>query len=67
MWLLIFGRAIWRQAVKVHSLVPVFHSEQFYSSQENRAVLNIGGIANLTLLPKQGRLVALIVVLVIFY
>jgi len=35
-------------------LVPVFHSEQFYSSQENRAVLNIGGIANLTLLPKQG-------------
>ena len=35
-------------------LVPAFHSEQFYSPQENRAVLNIGGIANLTLLPKEG-------------
>ncbi len=35
-------------------LVPVFHQEQFYSAQENRAVLNIGGIANLTLLPKRG-------------
>lgn len=35
-------------------LVPIFHQEQFFSSTENRAVLNIGGIANLTLLPKAG-------------
>lgn len=32
-------------------LVPAFHREMFASPQENRAVLNIGGIANLTLLP----------------
>ena len=35
-------------------LVPAFHREQFYSSNENRAVLNIGGIANLTILPRSG-------------
>jgi anhydro-N-acetylmuramic acid kinase len=34
-------------------LVPAFHAQQFTSS-ENIAVLNIGGIANLTLLPKGG-------------
>jgi len=34
-------------------LVPAFHAQQF-SSTENLAVLNIGGIANLTLLPKNG-------------
>jgi len=34
-------------------LVPAFHAQQFVSS-ENLAVLNIGGIANLTLLPKNG-------------
>lgn len=34
-------------------LVPAFHAQQF-GSDENRAVLNIGGIANLTLLPKNG-------------
>ena len=32
-------------------LVPAFHAQQFTSS-ENLAILNIGGIANLTLLPK---------------
>lgn len=31
-------------------LVPAFHSEVF-SSNKNRAILNIGGMANLTLLP----------------
>ncbi|MBU3567656.1 anhydro-N-acetylmuramic acid kinase [Polynucleobacter alcilacus] len=34
-------------------LVPAFHAQQFASS-ENTAILNIGGIANLTLLPKGG-------------
>jgi len=34
-------------------LVPAFHAQQF-SSHENAAILNIGGIANLTLLPKGG-------------
>jgi len=34
-------------------LVPAFHAQQFTSS-ENIAIVNIGGIANLTLLPKQG-------------
>ncbi len=34
-------------------LVPAFHAQQFPSS-ENVAILNIGGIANLTLLPKSG-------------
>ncbi|MBU3583535.1 anhydro-N-acetylmuramic acid kinase [Polynucleobacter sp. 15G-AUS-farblos] len=34
-------------------LVPAFHAQQF-TSTENIAIVNIGGIANLTLLPKQG-------------
>jgi anhydro-N-acetylmuramic acid kinase len=34
-------------------LVPAFHAQQF-SSPENLAILNIGGITNLTLLPKNG-------------
>ena len=34
-------------------LVPAFHAQQF-ASPENIAILNIGGIANLTLLPKHG-------------
>jgi len=33
-------------------LVPAFHQAIFHSDLENRAILNIGGIANLTLLPK---------------
>ena len=32
-------------------LVPAFHAEIFASDQKNRAILNIGGIANLTYLP----------------
>lgn len=39
-------------------LVPLFHAERFASSQETRAVLNLGGIANLTLLDTEGRIVA---------
>lgn len=35
-------------------LVPAFHREQFYDPLENRAILNIGGIANLTILPASG-------------
>jgi len=31
-------------------LAPAFHQQVFYSAQENRAVLNIGGIANVTYL-----------------
>ena len=34
-------------------LVPAFHAQQFKST-ENLAILNIGGIANLTLLPTSG-------------
>ena len=34
-------------------LVPAFHTQQFISSK-NLAILNIGGIANLTLLPQNG-------------
>lgn len=33
-------------------LVPAFHAAQFGSHSSHRAILNIGGIANLTLLPK---------------
>jgi len=32
-------------------LAPAFHQQIFHSSNENRAVLNIGGIANITYLP----------------
>ena len=32
-------------------LLPVFHHAQFADAAESRAVLNLGGIANLTLLP----------------
>lgn len=35
-------------------LVPAFHQAVFGSPREYRAVLNIGGIANLTLLPPDG-------------
>lgn len=33
-------------------LVPAFHNACFRTSQEDRVVLNIGGIANITILPK---------------
>ncbi|MDQ3038646.1 MAG: anhydro-N-acetylmuramic acid kinase [Pseudomonadota bacterium] len=35
-------------------LVPAFHAATLRSNLEDRAVLNLGGIANVTLLPKQG-------------
>lgn len=35
-------------------LVPAFHAAFFQSSAENRVVLNIGGIANITILPADG-------------
>jgi anhydro-N-acetylmuramic acid kinase len=33
-------------------LVPAFHQKVFYSDKIDRAIVNIGGIANITLLPK---------------
>lgn len=35
-------------------LVPAFHRAVFYSEQNNRAIINIGGIANITWLPREG-------------
>lgn len=35
-------------------LVPAFHQAVFASPQHSRAVINIGGIANITFLPKTG-------------
>lgn len=35
-------------------LVPAFHAAAFSSPSEDRAVLNLGGIANLTCLPRHG-------------
>lgn len=35
-------------------LVPAFHQALFQSAAENRCIVNIGGIANVTLLPRDG-------------
>ena len=35
-------------------LVPAFHAATLHSDAEHRAVLNLGGIANFTLLPRHG-------------
>ncbi|TKR29335.1 anhydro-N-acetylmuramic acid kinase [Luteimonas gilva] len=35
-------------------LMPAFHAAMLHSPDEDRAVLNLGGIANFTLLPRQG-------------
>lgn len=34
-------------------LAPAFHAQVFQSSEANRAIINIGGIANVTVLPAQ--------------
>lgn len=39
-------------------LVPAFHAAMFASSGSDRAIVNIGGIANITLLPATGGLAA---------
>ncbi len=36
-------------------LVPAFHAEQFHSDKVDRIILNLGGIANVTLLPRDPR------------
>lgn len=36
-------------------LVPAFHQAIFQSSQENRVIVNIGGIANITVLPTSNK------------
>ena len=35
-------------------LVPAFHRELFSASHQNRVIVNIGGIANITVLPAEG-------------
>lgn len=35
-------------------LMPAFHAAMLHSPDEDRAVLNLGGIANFTLLPREG-------------
>lgn len=37
-------------------LVPAFHKAMFASADKNRAIVNIGGIANITYLPKHGQI-----------
>jgi anhydro-N-acetylmuramic acid kinase len=37
-------------------LAPAFHREFFHSPDENRAVVNIGGFANITILPPSGKI-----------
>lgn len=39
-------------------LVPAFHQSVFHDPQCNRVILNIGGIANITILPENGRVPA---------
>ena len=38
-------------------LAPAFHHAMFASNQQNRLVVNIGGIANLTRLPARGKVI----------
>ncbi len=36
-------------------LVPAFHQAMFQSDRENRVIINIGGVANLSILPKDAQ------------
>lgn len=38
-------------------LAPTFHHEMFHSTQESRCILNIGGMSNVTYLPKSGEVI----------
>ena len=38
-------------------LVPAFHAAMFHSARRSRAVVNVGGIANLTRLPARGTVI----------
>ena len=38
-------------------LVPAFHKALFFSKLKNRVILNIGGISNITYLPKNGPII----------
>lgn len=37
-------------------LAPLFHQKFFYSNQYNRAIINIGGISNITFIPKDAEI-----------
>lgn len=50
-----FRRADLRAGGQGAPLAPLLHRELFHSADEERAVLNIGGIANITLLHCDGR------------
>jgi anhydro-N-acetylmuramic acid kinase len=38
-------------------LAPLLHRDLFADPQENRAVVNLGGIANITVLPRKGKVI----------
>ncbi len=48
----IFVVEIWQQVVKAFPLVPAFHRALFSTSKlSHRVILNLGGIANVSMLP----------------
>lgn len=49
-----FRRADMAQGGQGAPLAPAFHREFFHSPDVSRAIVNIGGFANVTLLPKDG-------------